>query len=152
MVKEAQFLGFGFTTNVSKNRKRKHPEWKYFSTEHPKKREKLKAELRKILDRKALGGIQLVKQKLQKKLRGWVNYFREVIPVTWRAEIDGWVRRRQRKIHWKQWKTPEKRLSEFNKRSKYAPKLKEYAYRSNRWWRMSQTKQICQVLNNNILL
>jgi RNA-directed DNA polymerase len=38
--------------------------------------------------------------------RGWIEYFRLAEVKTFAEEIDGWIRRKLRRILWKQWKKP----------------------------------------------
>ena len=80
---ETQFLGFAFTTRVSAKRRKEHPTWKFFPIVHKKKRLKLVESLKTTLDRRAKGGIDVVKRRLLLKLRGWCNYFEGAIPRSW---------------------------------------------------------------------
>jgi RNA-directed DNA polymerase len=148
---KAQFLGFGFTTKVSNRRKMERPTQKYFSIVHAKKRAKLLETIKFVLDRRAPGGLAKVKAELTIKLRGWVNYFGDAIPTAWRLVTDGHIRRRIRQMHWKQWKTKENRHKELLKRWHKSPKLEDYAYASNRYWRMSQAPEINKALSKSIL-
>ena len=59
-----QFLGFGFIRRVTQ-RKKKCPTQKYFTIVHEKKRIKFSKNIKEILDRKAIGGIQKVKERLR---------------------------------------------------------------------------------------
>lgn len=72
---EVQFLGFSFTSQVSKKRRERYPTYRYFPVVHRKKMLKLKEKLKQITDRRAPGGIERVKRELKLTLRGWVNYF-----------------------------------------------------------------------------
>ena len=58
-------LGFSFTTKVSKAKKMKFPQYRYFPTVHVKKRKKLKESLRILLDRRARGGIDRIKEEIE---------------------------------------------------------------------------------------
>ena len=116
---ETQFLGFAFTTRVSAKRRKEHPTWKFFPIVHKKKRLKLVESLKTTLDRRAKGGIDVVKRRLLLKLRGWCNYFEGAIPRSWMEDTDAWIRRRVRQLLWKQWKKPSKRKEEYTKRVKY---------------------------------
>ncbi len=51
-------------------------------------------ELKFLLDRRAQGGLESIKWKLQQKLRGWYQYFERAIPISWMNELDGWIRSR----------------------------------------------------------
>ena len=67
-------------------------------------------------------------------------------------ETDALIRRRTRQLLWKQWKKPEKRYTEIRKRIGWkTPPIGEYAYSSNRYWRMSNTPQINKALSNYTL-
>jgi RNA-directed DNA polymerase len=148
---KSQFLGFGFTTKVNAKRKQARPMQKFFATVHRKKRDKLVKSIKEILNRRAIGGIKYVQNKLLLKLRGWCNYFRDAIPQTWGRATDKLIRRRIRQLLWKQWKNPGKRHQEFKKRWSNAPDFGEFAYTSNRYWRMSKGIQISKALNNKQL-
>lgn len=148
---EVQFLGFSFTTNVSKAKKEKYPQYKYFPVVHNKKKLKLKQALRQLLDRRAPGGVQRIKTALKLKLSGWANYFRKAVPKSWQEEMDGWIRRRIRQLLWKQWKKPGKRYEECKKRWKNAPKPGQGAYSTNRYWTLSKSHLLHKVLGNKTL-
>lgn len=127
---EVQFLGFSFTNSVTKKKKARFPDYKYFPVVHRKKRTKLKEKLRALTDRRAIGGIDAVKAKLRLALKGWSNYFKKAVSVWWRIKTDSWLHRRIRQLLWKQWKKPGKRQEELKKRWKDAPEIGEFAYSS----------------------
>lgn len=149
---KSQFLGFGFTTRVSQKKKELRPTQKYFAIVHEKKRVKFSKHIKEILDRRAKGGVEKVKDRLKTVIRGWVNYFKGAIPIMWSKQTDKWIRRRIRQLLWKQWKKPDKRYEEIKRRCSYAPAIGEYAYSSNRYWRMSTTPLINSALSNDTLL
>lgn len=148
---EVQFLGFSFTRTVHKAKRNRFPSIKFFPVVHRKKRAKLKKELKAILDRRAPGGIEAIKKKLALKLKGWYQYFRRAVPVTWIEEMDEWIRRRIRQMLWKTWKKPKRRFQEFCRRMKNPPPMGEYAYSSNRYWVMAMTPQIHRALSKDII-
>lgn len=148
---EVQFLGFSFTNSVTKKKKARFPDYKYFPVVHRKKRTKLKEKLRALTDRRAIGGIDAVKAKLRLALKGWSNYFKKAVPVWWRIKTDSWLHRRIRQLLWKQWKKPGKRQEELKKRWKDAPEIGEFAYSSNRYWAIAKAYPIHQALNNQNL-
>lgn len=149
--KDTQFLGFAFTKKVSERKKRANPGREYFAIVHWKKRAALVKDLRKLLSRKAPGGIEKVKNILRWKLRGWYNYFREAIPVTWKETVDGWIRRRIRQLLWKQWKKPGKRFEEMNRRTKGKLRWERFSFSSNRYWFVSKCDVLHWALNNSTL-
>ena len=149
---KSQFLGFGFTKKVNQRKKKERPSQKYFAIVHEKKRAKFLKNIKLILDRKAPCGIAKVKERLKVFIRGWCNYFRGAIPSSWMQEADSLIRRRIRQLLWKQWKKPENRYKEFAIRLGWrTPSIKEYAYGSNRYWRMANTPQIKKALSNYTL-
>lgn len=148
---DVQFLGFSFTSSVSKSKKLKFPQYRYFPVVHAKKRKKLKDSLRMLLDRRAPGGVDKVKRELKLKLRGWANYFKKAVPLGWIRLMDAWIRRRIRQLLWKQWKTPENRFRELRARRDKTPALKQFAYSCNRYWHHVVSKPIHMALNNRVL-
>lgn len=149
--KEVQFLGYAFTRWVSAARQRENPQCKWYPTVHEKKQAKLRTALKEILDRKAPGGIEKAKRKLELKLRGWCNYFKGCIPIGWMKDTDQWIRRRIRQMYWKQWKKRQNRYEQFKRRWPDAPALNEYAYSTNSYWRMAKTPEIHKALSNKQL-
>ena len=146
---ESQFLGFGFTQKISRRKKEEYPTPKFFAIVHEKKRTKFLKNIKVILDRKAPGGISKVKEKLKVYIRGWGNYLKGAIPSSWMQKTDSLIRRRVRQLLWKQWKKPQKRYTEIRKRIGWkTPPIGEYAYSSNRYWRMSHTPLIHKALGN----
>ena len=89
----------------------------YSMTRHRKPRltvankavDRLKANLKTIFRRGRGQNIQTTVEEITPKLRGWINYFRysEVKGIF--EELDGWLRRKLRRILWKQWKRPKTR-------------------------------------------
>lgn len=148
---ETQFLGFAFTTRVSAKRRKEHPTWKFFPIVHKKKRLKLVESLRTTLDRRAKGGIDVVKRRLLLKLRGWCNYFEGAIPRSWMEDTDAWIRRRVRQLLWKQWKKPSKRKEEYTKRVKYVSITDADSFSTNRYWNMARSQLLHRMLPNMVL-
>ena len=151
--REAQFLGFAFTKYVSEERKRRSPRLgPWFPTVHGKKRAKLIAVLKELLNKKAPLGIWRTKLELRLKLRGWTNYFSLAIPEKWMHEVDAWIRRKIRALLWKQWKPAQKRQLECHKRWSKAPKNGDFAYSSNRIWHNVKSRVIHKALSNKNLI
>ena len=48
----------------------------------------------------------LIREDLNPRLRGWLNYFRLAEVKSYAEEIDKWIRHRLRDIIWRQWKRP----------------------------------------------
>jgi RNA-directed DNA polymerase len=102
---ERKFLGYSFTNNV-KVRIR-------VAAESVKKfKEGLKAEFRKGRGRNLT---KFIRENLNPKIRGWIQYFNKAEVKTFAEELDGWVRSRLRNIIWKQWKKPRTRKEKLMK-------------------------------------
>jgi len=92
----------------------------------PKSVKRLKQKLRDTFRRGRGRNLGRLIRDLTPQLRGWVAYFRlsEVKGVF--EELDQWVRRKLRRVLWKQWKRPRTRARELAKRGVD----REYAYRT----------------------
>jgi group II intron reverse transcriptase/maturase len=82
----------------------------------PKSVKRLKQKLRDTFRRGRGRNIRRLIRDLTPQLRGWVAYFRlsEVKGVF--EDLDQWVRRKLRRVLWKQWKRPRTRARELAKR------------------------------------
>ena len=94
ITRGVKFLGHGFYKTKDG----------YFPTVHPKSKERLKNALREILSRNRKQSIPVVKEMLNKKLRGWCEYFKFAKYEEWSKATDEWIRRRIRQLLWKTWK------------------------------------------------
>jgi RNA-directed DNA polymerase len=78
-------------------------------------------------------------ERLNRYLRGWMNYFgisQHYSPID---ELDGWLRRRIRMCYWKQWRRPRRRIANLlklrtNKRQAILTGISRKGY-----WRLSKT-------------
>jgi RNA-directed DNA polymerase len=115
----------------------------YSMTRHRKPRltvakkavDRLKANLKTIFRRGRGKKLQTTIEETTPKLRGWIAYFRysEVKGII--DELDGWLRRKLRRILWKQWKRPKTRAKKLMRRGL----SEETAWRSatngrGPWW------------------
>ena len=78
-----------------------------------KMREKLKEVFRRGKGRN-LG--KMIAKDLNPLLRGWMAYFRLSETRRFAEDLDGWIRRRLRRLMWLQWKTPANRNRELVRR------------------------------------
>ncbi|MDD3295570.1 MAG: group II intron maturase-specific domain-containing protein [Geobacteraceae bacterium] len=65
---------------------------------------RLKAGLKDTFRRGKGKNIRTTIEEATPKLRGWINYFRHAEVKGIFEELDGWLRRKLRRILWKQWK------------------------------------------------
>lgn len=77
---------------------------------------RFKAGLKKIFRRGKGKNIRTTVEEMTPKLRGWVIYFRYSEVKSIFDELDGWLRRKLRRILWKQWKRPYTRAKNLMRR------------------------------------
>ena len=148
---KSQFLGFAFTKRVSRQRKERNPRATWFATVHQKKRDKFQAKVREILDRRAPGGIDAVKLKLERYLVGWFMYYGNAVPPKWIGQVDQWIRRRIRQIYWKQWKKISTKY-EALMRLGVSPSLAwQHANTRKSYWRTAHSWILATTLTNGFL-
>lgn len=78
--------------------------------------DRLKANLKTIFRRGRGKSIQATIEETTPKLRGWIAYFRYAEAKGIFEELDGWLRRKLRRILWKQWKRPYTRAKNLMRR------------------------------------
>jgi len=76
----------------------------------PNSIKRAKDRVRQITQQGRGRNIRQVIQELNRYTRGWVNYFKLSTVKHAFEQLDGWIRRRLRKILWEQWKRPKTRL------------------------------------------
>jgi group II intron reverse transcriptase/maturase len=119
MASISQYLTERLRLTVNPNKSAVERPWKrsflsYSMTWHRKPRltvakkavERLKANLKTILRRGTGRRLQTTIEETTPKVRGWLNYFRHAEVKGIFEELDGWLRRKLRRILWKQWKRP----------------------------------------------
>jgi RNA-directed DNA polymerase len=79
------------------------------------------------------------RKRLNRYLRGWMNYFGISQLYTPMDELDGWLRRRIRMCYWKQWRRPRTRIGNLlklgtSKRHAILTGISRKGY-----WRLSKT-------------
>lgn len=103
-----ELLGYGFVPTY-----RKGERGKYNLRVSPKVFKRLKLKIKVITRKTSPMSFGERIDRLNKLVRGWVNYFK--LANTWRKlkELDSWVRNRLRYCIWKQWKKPDRRRRAF---------------------------------------
>jgi len=119
MASTAKYLTERLKLTVNQNKSAVDRPWNrtflsYSMTRHFKPRlmvakkavKRFKAGLKTIFRQGRGRSIQTTIKDVTPKVRGWINYFRysEVKGIF--DELDGWLRRKLRRILWKQWKRP----------------------------------------------
>jgi hypothetical protein len=76
---------------------------------------RLKAEVRDLCHRGRGRNIRTTVAEFTRKLKGWIAYFRYAEVKGVFEALDGWLRRKLRCIHWRQWKRPYTRVRQLMK-------------------------------------
>jgi hypothetical protein len=100
-----KFLGYSMTME---RRARLKVSWQSY--------ERLKRDLRELFRRGRGWSVAQIIEELNRKLRGWINYFRLCEVKNTFEELDGWIRRRLRCIIWRHWKRAHTRARKLMKR------------------------------------
>lgn len=119
MASISQYLSERLRLTVNPSKSSVERPWKrsflsYSMTWHRKPRltvarkavDRLKANLKTLFRRGKGKRLQTTIEETTPKLRGWLNYFRYAEVKGIFEELDGWLRRKLRRILWKQWKRP----------------------------------------------
>lgn len=129
MASTSQYLSERLKLTVNRSKSAVDRPWNrvflsYSMTRHFKPRlnvakkavKRFKAGLKTIFRQGKGKNIQTTIEETTPKVRGWLNYFRysEVKGIF--EELDGWLRRKLRRILWKQWKRPYTRAKNLMRR------------------------------------
>jgi RNA-directed DNA polymerase len=122
---DRKFLGYSMTNHLK-------PRLKVAKASVMKLQVKLKEYFRKGRGRNLKW---FTNEDLNPVLRGWGNYFKLAEVVITFEELDGWIRRKCRRLLWKQWKKPRTRTSNLRKRGlKEDRALKSTMNGRGAWW------------------
>jgi len=127
-----KFLGFSVT---SEKKTRIRIAEKAIKRVKDKVRERLKSGRGKSLEETIQG--------LRVYLKGWINYFKLTETVSILEELDGWIRRKLRKIIWEQMKSPWTRTRELMNRGIGEEMARKTAWSRKGAWRNSHTQAMC---------
>ncbi len=78
-------------------------------------------------------------ERLNRYLRGWMNYFGISQHYSPMEELDGWLRRRIRMCYWKQWRRPRTRISNLLKLGTTKRQAILTGISRKGYWRLSKT-------------
>lgn len=151
---EMQILGFTLVSVKSAKLKRVLPRYcRLYPSVTLKKRKQFEIKVKRLLSRKAPGGIQQTLIKYNMFVRGWHNYYKGALPIGWTKDMCSRIRRRIRQLYWKQWKTAPNRHENAKKRWRNAPELGmrgegALSYSSNRYWRIAKSLHLHKILGN----
>lgn len=141
ITRGVKFLGHGFYKTKDG----------YFPTVHPKSKERLKNALREILSRNRKQSIPVVKEMLNKKLRGWCEYFKFAKYEKWSKATDEWIRRRIRQLLWKTWKLVRTKYAALRKLGCPHGQAIQWSNTRKSYWRIAHSHILSTTLSNDFL-
>ena len=100
----------------------------------PKALEEMKHRIRQVTSRNGGRSIERVTKELGTYLRGWRQYFELADTPGVFADLDGWIHRRLRMLHLKQWKHGRATYRELHARGLPEWLTRKGAGHSRRWW------------------
>lgn len=133
------FLGFTFTGGGKQSGRRKIA---------PLALKRFKSRLRQLTRRSRGISMPSRVEKLAKYVRGWRSYFGFCETKSVLRDLDSWIRRRLRSVHWKQWKVFKNRREQLMKRGVRERLASETAWCAKGPWKMSHMPGVRIALNN----
>ncbi len=137
-----KFLGFTFTTGKEPNR----------IAVHESRVKRLKDKIRGLT--KKMRGSKLtesIRKQLMLITRGWANYFGIAEARSIFGSLDGWIRRKIRRILWRQWKKPRTRCKRLIALGLKENSARKTAYSGKGPWRMAKTQSMHKALSNSVI-
>jgi len=96
---------------------------------------RFKAKVRTVIRRGYGRSLRTVVRELTPLLRGWAAYFRLAQVERSFEELDGWVRRKLRRVVWQQWRRPRVRYRKLREAGLDEPHARRSAYNGRGgWW------------------
>lgn len=102
---------------------------------------KFKRKLKQLTSRKVIGKVSDRFSKINRVIRGWINYFARGLMKTVMAEIDAHLRTRLRVAIWKQWKVPKNRQRGLQKLGVPKDEARKTAYCGNHYYYVA--RKVC---------
>jgi RNA-directed DNA polymerase len=136
-VRQRSFLGFGFLTTRTGYRR----------TIGPKALKRFRQRIRDLTKRHGGRSLKRTVVELTRYLRGWLGYFGHSEDPLRMRDLDGWIRRRLRAVHWKQWKTKRRRYRQLRQLGARATPAYEAIQKGDRHWHMSRQPVLQRALS-----
>jgi RNA-directed DNA polymerase len=97
--------------------------------------QRLKSRIQELLRKGRGQAVRRVMTDLQPLLTGWIQYFKYAEVKATFEQLDEWLRRKLRRILWKQWKTPRTRAKRLMARGIDQARAYTSAYNGHGpWW------------------
>jgi group II intron reverse transcriptase/maturase len=137
-VNRVKYLGYSFYISKGEGRLRIH---------HQSVR-KFKDKIRKITGRSNGMGIEARKIRLNRLIRGWMNYFKLADAKKLIQSLDEWVRSRIRMVTWKRWKKVRTRYENLKRLGIKEEQAWMWANTRKGYWRTAHSPILLRALSN----
>jgi group II intron reverse transcriptase/maturase len=118
---------------------------------HAKTIKRFKDKIRELTSRKLGKSISFILSDLKKYITGWLGYY-SIVNSRWIIEsLNGWIRRRIRQLHWKQWKKIPARFDNLKRLGIPVDKAWQWAYSRLGYWRIAGSWILSRSLTNKYL-
>jgi hypothetical protein len=115
----------------------------------PKARiERLKQKIKEITRRNWSISMDMRILKLNRLLRGWIQYYKLANMAKILERLDGWIRRRLRALRWKEWKRIKTKHDNLKRLGIGCKKARGYANSRKSYWRISKSWILTKTLSN----
>jgi len=138
---ELKFLGFSLSHFGDKVRIRPHE----------KTIRRLMEKLRELTRRNQGISIKLILSRLKKFTTGWLGYYSIADMKGLIRDINGWIRRRIRQLHWKQWKKISARFKNLIRLGISREQAWQWANSRLGYWRVAGSQILSMSLTNKYL-
>ncbi len=117
----------------------------------PKKLKAFKRRIKELTGRSR--GISMKRRltDLNRYVRGWIGYFGLARQSADFINLDGWIRRRIRMCHWKQWRYPRTKVRKLVELGVSLDMSIKHAVSRKGYWRMSRTPAMRYAMTNKWL-
>jgi RNA-directed DNA polymerase len=113
----------------------------------PKAVKRFRRKVRELTRRHRGRSLPRMISELNSYLRGWRAYFGRSDDRSQLSTLQGWMRRRLRSVHWKQWKTPRRRYSKLRELRLTHSAARWLVRMGDRYWHISRTSALQRVLS-----
>ena len=136
-----KFLGFSFTYGATPKRRIA-----------PQALSRMKKKVRELTRKTKGQSLEQVAESLKRYLTGWRGYFGFCETPSVLAKLDKWIRRRLRRLVWKQWKRGRNRFNEMTKRGVGKDLAAQTAGSPHGAWRLSNSPALSIALPNKLFV
>jgi hypothetical protein len=137
-INRVKYLGYSFYIYKGEGRLRIHPQ----------SVRRFKDKVREITGRSNGMGIEFRKNRLNRLIRGWMNYFKLADAKGLVQRLDEWIRSRIRMVAWKRWKRIRTRFENLRRLGINTEQAWMWANTRKGYWRTAHSPILLMSLSN----